>query len=118
MIQGANVTLMVNNMEKAIEFYTSTLGLKLKARYGDNFAQVEAPGTIIALHPVTEKGPKPGRSESISIGFAVNDLEKSKAELESKGVKFSKTTNDTQVRLAFFNDPDGNPLYLSQSMWG
>jgi len=117
MIKEANVTLMVSDMGRAVRFYTNVLGLKLKSRYGDNFAQVEAPGTIIALHPATE-GPKPDRSESISIGFAVSDLDKERAELENKGVKFLRTADDTQVRLAFFTDPDGNPLYLSQSKWG
>ena len=118
MIKEANVTLMVSDMKKAVDFYVDLLGLKLKARYGDNFAQVEAPGTIIALHPTTGEGPRPRGSESISIGFAVNDLDKSKTELEGKGVKFSRIADDNQVRLAFFTDPDGNTLYLSQSRWG
>jgi len=33
-------------------------------------------------------------------------------------VRFLRTTDDNQVRLAFFTDADGNPLYLSQSKWG
>jgi len=118
MIKEANTTLMVTNMEKSVNFYVGVLGLKLKARYGDNFAQVEAPGTIIALHPVTNNGPRPGESESVSIGFAVDDLDKSMSELKGRGVNFSKTTDDAQVRLAFFTDPDGYPLYLSQNKWG
>jgi len=117
MIREANVTLMVGDMEKAIGFYTDVLGLKLKAKYGDSFAQVEAPGVVIALHPATEKGPIPERSGTISIGFAVGNLDSARAELERRGVKFSGTTDDVQVRLAFFTDPDGNPLYLSQSKW-
>jgi len=39
-------------------------------------------------------------------------------ELKAKGVQFSRTTDDAQVKLAFFTDPDGNPLYLSQNKWG
>lgn len=105
-------------MNRAIKFYTDTLGLKLKAHYGDQFAQVEAPGTIIALHPAAKGGPKAGNSESLSIGFAVDNLEKAMAELKVKGVLFSKVADDAQVKLAFFTDPDGNPLYLSQSKWG
>jgi len=112
------VTLMVNDMEKAVTFYTKVLGLKLKSRYGDSFAQVEAPGTIIALHPTSGDGTRSTPSGKISIGFAVDDLDKAKADLEGKGVKFSKTEDDAQVRLAFFVDPDANQLYLSQSKWG
>jgi catechol 2,3-dioxygenase-like lactoylglutathione lyase family enzyme len=118
MIKEANVTLMVSDMERAVRFYTDSLGLKLKTRYGDQFAQVEAPGTIIALHPSNKDGPQPGKSESISIGFAVDNLDAAMSELKDKGIAFSRVTDDTQVRLAFFTDPDGNPLYLSQNRWG
>lgn len=118
MIKQANLTVMVNSMERAIRFYTESLGLKLKTRYGDQFAQVEAPGTIIALHPSNKEGPQPGKSENLSIGSAVDNLDAAMSELKEKGIAFSRVTDDTQVRLAFFTDPDGNPLYLSQSRWG
>jgi catechol 2,3-dioxygenase-like lactoylglutathione lyase family enzyme len=117
-IRNANVTVIVNNIERAVRFYTDVLGLKLKARYGDQFAEVEAKGTIIALHPAIEKGAQPGRSESLSIGFSVDKLDTAVDELKRKGVVFSRILDDAQVRLAFFTDPDGNPLYLSQSKWG
>lgn len=118
MIMGANVTVMVEDMGRSIRFYTGTLGLTLKARHGDEFAQVEAPGTIIALHPTSKRRPTATASDGLSIGFAVDDLDKTVAELTDKGVVFSKISDDRQVRLAFFNDPDGTPLYLSHSKWG
>ena len=111
----SSVTVMVSSMKDAIRFYTDTLGLKLKVNYGDNFAQVEGPGSVISLHPVTQNGPKAGDSESLSIGFTVDDLDRTMNELRAKGVNFSRVSDDGQVRLAFFSDPDGNPLYLSQS---
>jgi len=112
----ANVTVMVSNMDRAVEFYVGTLGLKLKSRYGDHFAQVEAPGTVIALHPSSKGGPQPGKSESLSIGFGVKDLERAMASLKDKGVLFSRErVQDGPVKLAFFTDPDKNPLYLSQT---
>ena len=116
MIKGANVTVMVDDMKRAIDFYTGTLGLKLKSRYGDDFAQVETPGTVIALHPRVKKAPS--SVSGISIGFEVDDLEKTMADLKQKGVSFSRTTDDAQVSLAFFSDLDGTPLYLSKSKWG
>lgn len=118
MIKQANVTVIVSSMERAVQFYTDALGLKLKARYGDEFAQVEAPGTIIALHPASKNGPQPGKSESLSIGFAVDNLDAAMSELKKNGITFSRVADDAQVKLAFFADPDGNPLYLSQSKWG
>ena len=117
MFKEANVTLFVKDMDRAVHFYSDVLGLKLKTRYGSQFAQVEAPGVIIALHPAGGNGPQPRSSESMSIGFAVQNLEESMTELTRKGVRFLRTTDDNQVRLAFFTDADGNPLYLSQSKW-
>jgi len=117
MIKETNVTVIVGDMERAVEFYTKTLGLELKARWGDEFAQVAAPGTIIALHPAIKGGARPGDSRSISIGFSVDSLDKTIKGLKAKGVKFPRVTDDGPVRLAFFGDPDGNPLYLSESKW-
>jgi len=118
MIKDANVTVMVSDMKKAIRFYVETLGLELKANYGDQYAQVRAPGVTIGLHPSGAAGPKPGNSESLSIGFGVESLDSAMAELKGKGVVFTRVTDDRQVKLAFFSDPDGNPLYLSESKWG
>lgn len=118
MIKQANVTLMVGDIKKAIQFYTGVLGLKLKAQYGEEFAHIEVPGAIIALHPARKGGPKPSDVQTVSIGFAVDDIEKTVTQLKRKGVKFSKVTDDGPVKLAHFKDADGYPLYLSQSKWG
>lgn len=117
MFKEANVTLMVSDMKEAVKFYKETLGLEVKAQWGDEFAQLTAPGATIALHPAVKGGPDPSDS-SISIGFAVDSLAKTMKELKAKGVKFSKVANDGPVKLAFFADPDGTPLYLSESRWG
>ena len=42
-----------------------------------------------------------------------HDVERTKAELETKGVEFSGETLDSGVcHMAFFRDPDGNDLML------
>ena len=70
----------------------------------------------IGLHPtVREHGPRPGNSESLSIGFTVDNLQKVMAALKNKGVVFSQNTiEDGPVKIAFFADPDKNPLYLCE----
>ncbi len=115
MITEANVTVMISDINRSIKFYVETLGLKLKSRYADQFAEVECPGLTIALHPAFERGPRPGNSESLSVGFGVADVDGAMAKLRAKGVSFSRVSNDGPVKLAFFRDPDGNPLYLSQT---
>ncbi len=109
---------MVADMERSVRFYVDTLGLKLRNRYGNEFAQVLAPGTVIALHPVSKEASIVNPSDRMSIGFGVDHLDGVMAELKKKGVRFLRVSDDTQVRLAFFADPDGNALYLSESKWG
>ena len=115
MFTEANVTIMISDMNLSVKFYVETLGLKLKSRYADQFAQVEGPGLTIALHPAFGGGPRPGNSESLSVGLGVADIESAMTKLKGKGVSFSRVSNDGPVKLAFFKDPDGNPLYLSQA---
>jgi catechol 2,3-dioxygenase-like lactoylglutathione lyase family enzyme len=112
-ILGGNVTVMVTNMDTAINFYTEVLGLKLKNRYGDHWADIKGPGISIGLHPA-DKDIKIG--DNLQIGFQVADLDKTVAALEKKGIQ-CKVRSDGQVRLAFFTDPDDNTLYLAQSQW-
>jgi len=112
-----NVTVMVSEMNSAIQFYVEKLGLTLKVRYSDQFAQVVAPGLTIALHPADRQGRRSGRSEGLSIGLRVDNLERTMKDLEGKGLKFSPVVEDGPVRLASFKDPDGNPLYLAESRW-
>jgi len=116
-LKEGNVTVMVSEMNSAIQFYVEKLGLTLKVRYSDQFAQVVAPGLTIALHPADRQGRRSGRSEGLSIGLRVDNLERTMKDLEGKGLKFSPVVEDGPVRLASFKDPDGNPLYLAESRW-
>lgn len=113
----SNITLLVPDMEEAVRFYTVTLGLKLKARYGDEFAMVEAPGLTIGLHP-EPKAPSDS-AHPISIGLGVDSLEATMAELSARGVEFvGAIAEDPPVRIAHFAGPGGVPLYLcEQSGW-
>jgi catechol 2,3-dioxygenase-like lactoylglutathione lyase family enzyme len=114
-IKEANVTVMVSDMKRAIHFYVDVLGLELKANYGDQYAQVASPGVMIGLHPTTKGDPQSSMPGSISVGFGVESLTAGIAELKAKGVTFSRVVEDRPTKLAFFSDPDGNPLYLSES---
>ncbi|MGD0143683.1 MAG: VOC family protein [Rhizomicrobium sp.] len=117
MFSESQITLMVPNMDEAIRFYTATLGLHLKSRYGDEFAVVEAPGLTIGLHP-QPKVPSPN-AHAASIGLGVASLETAMEQLKARGVQFvGAIVEDPPIRIANFMGPGGVPLYLcEQSEW-
>jgi catechol 2,3-dioxygenase-like lactoylglutathione lyase family enzyme len=121
MFRSGNVTIYVTNMDRAVRFYTETLGLKLAYRFGDHWASVECgKGLTIGLHPTTESaepGPSKGRP---AIGLELEGtMEEAMKTLGSKGVTFEGVINEGKAgRFNHFYDPDGNLLYLAELNWG
>jgi catechol 2,3-dioxygenase-like lactoylglutathione lyase family enzyme len=109
-----NVTVMVGNLGRAIVFYTETLGLTLRYRIADKWAVLQIPGLTIGLHAAVPGHAEPGAAGGLSIGFHVQDLEAAMEALKRRGVEFTAVHQDEDARLAFFTDPDKNPLYLAQ----
>lgn len=133
----AYVTIMVDDLDKSVEFYNGLLGLVEDLRFGDNWAEMVTKGITIGLHPKKhgvppelaakmgwgalkgspghgQSSPRPASMEShVSIGFEVQDLRKTAKELEAKGIVFHYQENEVNI-LAFFKDPDGTHLYLTQ----
>jgi catechol 2,3-dioxygenase-like lactoylglutathione lyase family enzyme len=119
MFSGGNVTVYVSNMDKAVRFYSETLGLKLAYRFGDHWASVEAgKGLTIGLHPASTQSPA-GRKGSMAIGLELKgSIQDAVKALEAKGVKFQGIANEGKAgAFAGFEDPDGNQLYLAQLDW-
>jgi len=118
MIAGGNATLYVSDMDRAVRFYVETLGFKLRARYGDHWAEVDAGGgLVLGLHPESPHAPKPGTLGAMSIGLDVNQpIAEVVQVLENRGVRFQGPVKDQgYIKIAYFADPDGNPLYLAES---
>src|SRR5579872_6610897 len=89
MFSSGNVTVYVSNMDRAVRFYSETLGLKLAYRFGDHWASVElGKGLTIGLHPASSHSPA-GRKGSMAIGLEVSgSIHDAIKTLESKGVQF------------------------------
>ena len=117
MFRGGVVTIYVSDMERAVRFYSETLGFSLKERHGNNWATVDGgPGLTIGLHPATREIPA-GRQGSIALGIYIDTpIEETVKRLTSRGASFPSGVIDDGgiLSLAFFNDPDGNPLYLAE----
>ena len=71
MFSRGNVTVYVSNMDRAVRFYSETLGLKLAYRFGDHWASIEAgTGLTIGLHPVSSVF-RAGRKASMANRAAI-----------------------------------------------
>jgi catechol 2,3-dioxygenase-like lactoylglutathione lyase family enzyme len=119
MFSGGNVTVYVSDLDRAVRFYSETLGLKLAYRFGDHWASVEAGrGLTIGLHPASAQMP-PGRKGSMAIGLELTgSIQEAIKALEAKGVKFQGVANEGKAgAFVGFEDPDGNQLYLAQLDW-
>ncbi len=79
-------------------------------RYGDHYAELQAPDMLIALHPATAKVTT---GNNISIGFGVVEFDNTIQELEAMGITFT-IEKDGWIRLAHFMDSDGNQLFLAE----
>src|SRR5438045_8658809 len=115
MISGGNVTVLVSDMDAAVDFYKNVLGLKLTNRFGNHWATVDAgKGLVIGLHPASAKHPAPGTRGGMMIGLEIDEpIDAVVDRLQRKGVHFKgQIVEDKPGFFADFEDPDGNPLYL------
>src|SRR5215217_4635435 len=92
------VSVPTTDLEASIEFYGDVLGLERSKLW-------QRPGQE-PLGAEFETG-------KVTIAFQVEDVEAARAQLESRGVRFTGETIDSGVCLqAIFEDPDGNSLDL------
>jgi catechol 2,3-dioxygenase-like lactoylglutathione lyase family enzyme len=117
-ILGGNASVYVSDMNRAVMFYTDTLGLRLRTRIGDEWAEIDAGnGLVLGLHPARPPATvSPGVAGAINIELAVTkSLEKVVATLKKRRVKFKGPIEKYEnVHLAWLTDPDGNALVLAQ----
>lgn len=116
MVAGGVVTVYVSDMDRAVKFYTEVLGLKLQHRFGDHWAQVEAPnGLNIGLHPGAKLS-EGQRQGGMNIGFYLSgSIGEAVATLKARGVAFQAEAQEGKaLQIAHFADPDGNPLYICE----
>ena len=108
------------NSAKAKPFYQDKLGLKFVS--DDGFAMVfDIGGTMLRIAKVKDFTP----AGFTILGWQVDAIEKVVSELAKKGVTFERFPGMTQdelgvwnapsgAKVAWFKDPDGNILSLSQ----
>jgi predicted enzyme related to lactoylglutathione lyase len=111
-----HVWFWVADMDRAVTFYRDALGLSLRMRHEDTWAEFEAGGIRIGLHGATDHAATRGGTAV----FRVDDLDMAKASLQERGVTFEDHLGEVPgyARYASFADPDGNSMQLIEYLGG
>lgn len=111
-IIDSTVTLMIEELDRSIGFYTGRLGFSVEYRADPHFAMLRRGGLRLGLHPRGEN-PGVGACEGVSLGFQVEDIRGAVRELRAAEVSFpGGIVEDGPLLRADFRDPDGMALYL------
>jgi catechol 2,3-dioxygenase-like lactoylglutathione lyase family enzyme len=109
------------DVNRARSFYRDTLGLRLVSEEPPFALVFDANGIMLRLGMGKELPPASGTV----LGWQVPDIESAVDTLEAAGVKFERYqflkqddsgiwTSPSGARVAWFKDPDGNILSLSE----
>jgi catechol 2,3-dioxygenase-like lactoylglutathione lyase family enzyme len=110
-----HVALFTNNFAALEQFYTQTLGFPVTKRWDDvNIIFINVGSTTIELIGRDNRtGRVPNQYGFDHLALHVEDVDAAYAELSAAGIKFNGEPKSFQdVRIVFFNDPDGNLLEL------
>ena len=106
------VLVPTQNIERAIEFYGETLGLR-RSNEHPQWAEFELGNVTLALGNPEQVGWEFDPLPKGAIAIRVPDVAAARSELEASGILFEGETIDSGVcHMAFFTDRDGNGLLL------
>jgi catechol 2,3-dioxygenase-like lactoylglutathione lyase family enzyme len=111
------VSVPVSDQDRAIAFYTRTLGFELRTENtfaeGMRWIEVAPIGSTTSLTLVTWfEAMAPGSLQGVV--FAVDDVQATYEELRAKGVPFEFAPREMPGGLqAVFRDPDGNGFVIA-----
>ena len=117
------VRVFVTDWERAIRFYTETLGIPAAFRCDEmGWAQLDTGEASLALERTDPSGEPPYRGiededlvgRFVGVSLTVEDIGKTYQELSERGVEFLGEPERMPWGgvLAHFKDPDGNVLTL------
>lgn len=118
-----NVRYIVNDVDKAIPFYTEVLGFKVEMHPAPGFASLSRGDLHLLLNrpgaggagQAMPKGqlPTPGGWNRIQV--EVQDLEETVEKLKNLGVRFrNEIVTGNGGKQILLEDPSGNPVELFQ----
>ena len=116
----AAVRLQCKDIEDSRRFYKEVIGLKSinEEEENDGIAHFDVGNIRLTLKEMPQaKGDAQKSITSGQLVFVVeNAIDQVCADLQKRGVKFrsKKISEDSSGKTAWFNDPDGNVIYLWQ----
>jgi catechol 2,3-dioxygenase-like lactoylglutathione lyase family enzyme len=116
----AIATLAVKDLKRAAAFYEGMLGLKVKARQGEEVVSYATGSTVLNVYRSEFAGTNRATAVCWAVGGRVDEIARA---LKAKGVAFERydlpgleLEGDVHVghgmRVAWFKDPDGNILNI------
>ena len=114
--------VVVSDMDKSVEFYRDKLGIPLKFQ-SPEWTEFQTGTTTLALHGggIARTGPPAGdpskQAGACSIGFNVENVDETYAQLQAKGIRFVMPPTQREgegIKLAVAVDPDGLPVSFAQ----
>lgn len=114
--------IIVSDMARSVEFYRDKLGIPLKFE-SPEWTEFATGSTTLALHgggvrqEYQDTGDQSKMAGSCSIGFNVDDVDKTYEELKAKGLRFVMPPTQREgegIKLAVAIDPDGLPISFAQ----
>jgi len=117
-LTGIAPQLLVDDLARAIEYYTRALGFALDFQYEDFYASVSRDGCAIHLKlpPKSEADPTRRNPEHLDAYIATNNATALYDELRSRGAIIARPLEDRPWACRDFEvkDPDGHILCFSE----
>ena len=106
--------LVVDDVERSVDFYKTLLGIEPGEHETGEFASFDVNGVNFALHRNTEEGelsidPAVSRGAGVRLHFATNDIDAQWRDIEAAGITPDEQPEDQPwgVREFGLTDPDG-----------
>jgi len=111
----------VRNIKKSAKFFTQALGLEV-ASGGEEFGWIELVGKdgglVLGLGEEKDKESPVQPGNNAVITMTVDNIKRSKTAFQKKGATFIGDIFEVpgKIKIAMFQDPDGNYFHLVQEL--
>ncbi len=108
------VTMKVDNIQAAVEFYTNILDFKVSKYYGQKIVSLQHEAVPIVLEETDNQ--MDGTRQGVLLGLLSDDIERDFSDLKAKGVKilFDEPKPCPPGRYFVIEDPAGNEIEIVQ----